>query len=224
MAKETPFIEISGLGRRHPTQDRWLLADVDFALRMGETWAVAGPSGSGKTLLLRAIACLDPIEHGSLLSQGHPIRGRDVPAYCADVIYLHQRPAFLESTVEAELQRPYQLRVYRHQTYQKARMQSWLEVIDRDEAWLQSPCSELSGGERQLVALLRAMQLGPRVLLLDEPTAALDAQAVRAVEHLVTTWFQANCEQRAYVWVSHDAEQAERLCRHTLRLESGRMA
>ena len=85
-----------------------------------------------------------------------------------------------------------------------------LTHLGRDESFLDKPVGELSGGESQLVALLRAVQLDPKVLLLDEPTASLDAEATAAVETLVADWQAESAGARAVVWVSHDTGQAER--------------
>ncbi len=82
---------------------------------------------------------------------------------------------------------------------------------------------DLSGGEAQLVALLRAIQLDPQVLLLDEPTAALDREATGAVEQLVELWFADERDRRATVWVSHDGRQAARVAGAILRVHDGQL-
>jgi putative ABC transport system ATP-binding protein len=75
-----------------------------------------------------------------------------------------------------------------------------------------------------VTALIRVLQLSPEALLLDEPTAALDPQAVRAVEALVAAWFDANRAARASIWVSHDPAQAERVGTRQFAMQAGRLA
>jgi putative ABC transport system ATP-binding protein len=74
------------------------------------------------------------------------------------------------------------------------------------------------------VALLRAVQLDPVVLLLDEPTAALDREAVAAVERLVGDWFDESPNDRALIWVSHDSGQAQRMTDRQVRMQRGELA
>jgi putative ABC transport system ATP-binding protein len=223
MASHLPLIEARGLGRRVPAADAWLLRDIDFRLHAGSRIALAGPSGSGKTLLLRALAGLDPAQHGRLLWNGRELHGRGLPRYRSQVVYLHQRPAFVQATVQAELRFPFSLHTHRHRQFDAGQVKAWLEALGRDEMLLERPCADLSGGERQMVALMRAMQLDPQALLLDEPTAALDSDTVDAVERLVSGWFQAKPRSRAYIWVTHDASQSARLCDRVVRLRAGRL-
>ena len=75
----------------------------------------------------------------------------------------------------------------------------------------------------QIVALLRAVQLDPLVLLLDEPTAAIDPAAAAAVEQLVGRWWCDSPQERAMIWITHDAVQAERIAMRTLHMEGGRL-
>lgn len=98
-----------------------------------------------------------------------------------------------------------------------------LEGLGLGETFLEKSARDLSGGEGQIVSLLRAIQLGPSILLLDEPTASLDAASVAAVESLVTRWQAEAPGGRATVWVSHDAEQARRVGQRQLRMNAGEL-
>jgi len=216
-------IEARGLARRNPDGGGWLLDHVSLRVAPGARIAVSGPSGSGKTLLLRALAMLDPVDEGELLFEGRPVRRERIPDYRRRVIYLHQRPALIEARVEAALRLPFALRVHRGRSFDRRRIVRMLEDLGREEGFLGKPVDALSGGESQLVALLRAVQLDPSVLLLDEPTAALDPEASRAVERLADDWLAEQPETRAVVWVTHDARQAERMGGRVLRIDKGKI-
>ncbi len=79
------------------------------------------------------------------------------------------------------------------------------------------------GGKPNSAALLRVLQLDPEVLLLDEPTAALDPASARAVEALVAAWFEAAPDKRAYLWISHDPAQAARVGSEQLSIVAGEL-
>ena len=198
---------------------RTLWHDLDLTLRVGERLAVAGASGSGKTLLLRTLAGLEPVQTGELIFQDRPLWEWSMPAYRARVVYVPQRPALPEGQVEAALRVPFQFRVHRHQPFPLDRARELLAMLGRDEKFLQQRTERLSGGEAQIVAMLRALLIGPDVLLLDEPTASLDSGAVAAIEKLVTSWLQQQ-PQRACVWTSHDRDQLQRVSDRVLSLET----
>lgn len=197
---------------------RTLWHGLDLALHAGERLAVAGPSGSGKTLLLRTLAGLEPVQKGELIFQGRPLSEWPMPAYRARVVYLPQRPALPEGQVEAALRVPFQFRVHRNTPFPLDRARELLAMLGRDETFLQQRTERLSGGEGQIVAMLRALLIGPDVLLLDEPTASLDAHAVAAIETLVASWLQQQ-PQRACVWTSHDRDQLQRVSDRVVSLE-----
>lgn len=224
MAESNALIAADGLRRRRPDGDGWMLDGISLVLPAGSRFALTGPSGSGKTLLLRALAMLDPVDGGRLLWRGKPVARASVPAFRGQVIYLHQRPAIMGDSVEDALRRPYRLRIHHGARYDEARILAWLESLGRAGALLRQSTADLSGGERQIVALLRAMQLDPVVLLLDEPTAALDRQAVESVERLIAHWFEAAPDRRAFCWVSHDQRQASRMTDSALHMAAGRLA
>ena len=218
-----PEIDARGLGRRHPSSSDWLLNNASLHVRSGDRLAVVGPSGSGKTLLLRALALLDPLDAGSVLWRDKPVSGNRVPQYRSHVMYVHQRPAPMEGIVEQNLRQPFELAVHRNRQFDRDRVVRALKHLGRDPSFLSKSSRDLSGGESQIVALLRAIQLDPVVLLVDEPTAALDGDAAAAVETLVLSWLEEQPERRATVWVSHSPAQSARVARTILRMDKGRL-
>ena len=217
---ERSGLEARGLSRQ-TTAGKWLLRDVFLALRPGHRAAVNGPSGSGKTVLLRALAGLDPFVSGQLLWNGNLVSRNDMSCYRSYVIYLHQRPMLHEGTVEENLVRPFTLSVHQGKSFDRVRVLKWLERIGKSPDFLELSTTKLSGGESQLVALLRALQLEPTVLLLDEPTAALDEKSSMAIEKIVNEWQASEMTRRSYVWVSHDMVQLGRVANKYWFLDQG---
>jgi putative ABC transport system ATP-binding protein len=216
-------VQVTGIGRRDPKGEGWLIRDVSLVVEPGERLAILGNTGAGKTVLLRALALLDPLHAGSIRWRGRVVRGEDVPAYRTQVIYLHQRPALLDGSVEDNLRHPFTLRAHRGRRFDRRPVLELLEGLGRPAAFLAKSSRDLSGGEAQIVALLRAVQLDPAVLLLDEPTASLDPATARAVEGLIDRWFAAGRGGRSLVWVSHDHDQAHRVTGRRLLMRSGRL-
>jgi putative ABC transport system ATP-binding protein len=217
------LLEACNLVRRHPFGQRRLLENISLTLNPGDRAAVAGPSGSGKTLLLRALALLDTIDGGRVLWHGRPIRNQDIPGFRCRAIYFHQRPSLLADTVEAALRQPLALTVHRRREFNKPWIIERLAFLGRDEKFLEQKVANLSGGEMQIAALLRAVQLEPNVLLLDEPASALDPKTAAAVEQWLTAWIDQSPGARAMIWVTHDVNQAKRVANRMLHMENGHL-
>ena len=219
----TAILATRGVSRRQPDSDQLLLDDVSLELGGGDRVAIVGPSGGGKTLLLRALCLLDSIESGEIRWRGEQLEDGLVPQFRRQVVLVHQRPALAEGSVEENLRRPYALKTNRRGRYEPDRVSNLLGALGRDGSFLSKSQRDLSAGEAQLVALVRAMQFEPEALLLDEPTAALDGQTSRAVEKLVAGWLGERPERRAYIWVSHDMAQARRVADQVYRMQAGRL-
>ena len=217
-----PILSVDDMGRC-ADDGTWLLRHISIAVRAGERWAVAGPTGSGKTLLLRSLALLDAVDEGCLKWNGADIPNEQIPQFRRSIIYLHQTPVLIDGTVEANLALPFQLGSGGGSVFDRQQILPSLELLGQDAAFLKKSNGDLSGGEAQIVALLRAMQLNPSLLLLDEPTAALDAVATRTIETLVSRWLNESKTLRASVWVTHDPKQKERVADRSLWLEQGRL-
>jgi phosphate-transporting ATPase len=180
------------------------LAAASFSLSKGECVGVRGPSGAGKSLLLRAIADLDPNE-GEVLLDGVAREAMSGPAWRARVGYLPAEPGWWADRVGQHFAR-----------WDDARnLVSRLGLPDDCGDW---PVTRPSTGERMRLALVRALAQGPQVLLLDEPTAALDQASVATVEALIAERVAAGL---AVLWVTHDPAQAQRVAHRFLRVEAG---
>ncbi|MDX9740758.1 MAG: ATP-binding cassette domain-containing protein [Gammaproteobacteria bacterium] len=177
-----------------------LVGPISLRVAAGECVAIHGPSGSGKTRLLRAIADLDPHE-GEMRLDDTPAGRMTGPEWRRAVQLLPADPLWWEPTVSA------------HFTRFDAAAAVALGLPPESGAW---PVDRLSSGERQRLALLRALDREPRVLLLDEPTANLDETSRHRVEALLARYRQD--KGAAVIWVSHDAEQRARVATRKLRL------
>ena len=187
-----------------------LFSDFSLDLAAGERVMLTGPSGSGKSLLLRLLAGLDPLESGSVAFGGQTQERWRMPDYRAAVMLLPQRAALgAGTTVRDVLAQPFGLKVHAHKTPDWSQAKELAERLGRAANFLDLAAATLSGGEGQLVALMRALLLGPSVLLLDEATSALDPETVARAERVITAWCADG--ERALVIVSHDPAQRARL-------------
>ncbi len=207
------------IGQSEAAQKPAFTLDVDLELPGQGITAIFGASGSGKTTLLRCLAGLQAIEEGVLIVNGETWHDTTVslPTHQRPIGYVFQEASLFEHlTAEGNLR-------YAEKRAAPGGMQfqAIVELMGIDSLLRQYP-SELSGGERQRVAIARALLINPRLLLMDEPLAALDRQ--RRLEILPYLERLHREIQLPILYVTHSMEEVTRLADSLLILEQGRVA
>ena len=205
----TPILTAESLGRR--LENGWIWRGLDLRLAAGERAVLTGRSGTGKSLLLRTLCGIDRPDEGHVHHRGALVTGHELPRFRARVVYVQQQPVLIPGTVLDNLELPLRFQVNARRGTRDGRAAALLSQLGKSVGFLDQRASVLSGGEGQIVALVRALLLEPEVLLLDEPTAHLDAEATERVEEVVLEWVDAG--DRAALWTSHDRAQVDRVRR-----------
>jgi putative ABC transport system ATP-binding protein len=182
-----------------------VLHGLSLVIESGST-AVLGPSGSGKSTLLRLLNRLADPDEGSVRFHGEDVRGLDPLELRRRAVLVPQLPAPLPGSVAENVRFGPALR---GEDVDAAKP---LGLAGLDSSYAERDAARLSVGEQQRVMLARALALDPEVLLLDEPTAALDERAKQGVED---TLAGLRCST---VLVTHERAQAERLAQRVLEL------
>ena len=185
-----------------------LAGPFDLELAAGECVAITGPSGAGKSLFLRMVADLDPSQ-GEVFLEGVERRALPAPAWRRKVVYNAAEPGWWHERVADH---------FPGTELEAARAMA--PRLALAPALLDAPVLQLSTGERQRMALIRALALASPVLLLDEATGALDEDSTLLVEAVLRERLAAGV---AVVMVTHSAAQAARLGSRHLRMEDRRL-
>jgi ABC-type iron transport system FetAB ATPase subunit len=192
-------LEASALGRLN-------VGPVNLVLESGACTSLSGKSGSGKSVLLRMLADLDPHD-GEVFLDGAACSGMPASTWRRRVTYVAAESGWWHERVGAHFS----------PDTDWATLLPSVGIPVEASSW---PVARLSTGERQRLALLRALRPANRVLLLDEPTSGLDVGSVALVEALLQERLARGI---AIVMVTHDPEQAARMASRHLELRDGRI-
>ena len=201
------------------------LDNINLEIVEGELLALLGPSGSGKTTLLRMIAGLETVDDtdtGEILFNKIDVSKKDIGDRDIGFVFQHYA-LFKHMTVFENIAfglrvKPKKERLSNEQINKK--VTKLLELIQLDGFANRFPW-QLSGGQRQRVALARALAVEPKVLLLDEPFAALDAK----IRKQLRSWLRTLHQQISVttVFVTHDHQEAMELAHEIVILNDGRI-
>ncbi|TBR58905.1 ATP-binding cassette domain-containing protein [Mastigocladus laminosus UU774] len=197
-----------------------ILQDISFEVFEGDRIAIVGSSGAGKSYLLRLLNRLSEPTSGKIYLDNQEYHQIPILQLRACVTLVLQESKLLGMTVKDALTYPLVLRGLPKQTIQQ-RLSHWIEQLHIPDEWLGKTEVQLSGGQRQLIAIARALIIQPQILLLDEPTSALD---IGTASHLMAILTQlAQSRQTTVLMVNHQLEMAEIFCDRLLHLQQGRL-
>jgi ABC-type glutathione transport system ATPase component len=230
-ADEGPLLEIRGLSKRF-VQQRMLsrrkfvvqsLVGIDLSLRRGSTVAMLGRSGSGKSTLARCLAGFETPDSGEVLLQGKSEEAKK-PGVRRPVQMIFQdaatsiNPRFTARQVIAE---PLEIAKWKTDAERTVRALALMEEVGLNPEWAPRLAGEFSGGQRQRLALARALAAEPELLIMDEALSGLDvplqAQMVRLLIHLQSR------HGLTYLYISHDLNFISLFAQEVIVMEGGRI-
>ncbi|MEG0496531.1 MAG: ATP-binding cassette domain-containing protein [Carnobacterium sp.] len=195
-----PIIKLTQLSFK--ANDILILNDINLSIEEGEFVTITGPSGSGKSTLLKIMASMISQTAGSIDYQGKRLEEYDPIAYRKEVSYCFQTAVLFGKTVQENLSFPYEIR---QEAFNSEKAAAYLMKVGLNKTYLTKNINDLSGGEKQRIALVRNLLITPKVLLLDEVTSALDAENQLIVRHLIREMNQT--ESITVLWVTHNADE-----------------
>ena len=171
----------------YQVEQRQILNKVNLEVQAGDFLTLTGPSGGGKSTLLKIIASLISPSDGEIIFQGQNQRDYEITTYRQLVSYCFQQPSLFGQNVADNLQFPF---VIRNEASSQVQIEQALTKVNLPTSYLNKNITELSGGEKQRVALLRNTMFLPKILLLDEVTVGLDARSIEIVHQFIKQLWQ----------------------------------
>ena len=198
--------------------DKKILSNISFTVDPGEIIGLVGGSGSGKTTLLKTINRLIDYDTGEIFLYETSTKNMDPIELRRRVGMMLQNPVMFDGTVRDNIM--YGLKIRNENGNPRKKIIQALADSGLPRKFLKKDANKLSGGEQQRVALARLLVLEPQVLLLDEPTAALDPKLMHKIEATILRL----CKSRNLIilWVTHNHAQARRVSDQIGILDKGK--
>ena len=209
------IFELDNLGLVSP--EKIILEEISLSVEAGAHLTITGPSGSGKSSLLKLLAALVSPSSGRIVYQGRDLEDLDPVTYRREVSYCFQQPVLFGQTVRDNVAFPFEIRQI---PFDQERVLTALARLDLGPEFLDKPIKDLSGGEKQRVALVRNLLFEPKVLLLDEVSSGLDEKTKTLLRTFLMDLHQAGV---TLIEVTHDQREIETAGR-LLTIVEGRLA
>lgn len=193
-----------------------ILQPISAAIEKGDRIAVVGISGAGKTSLFRLLNRLTTPTQGAIYLEGKDYTQIPVMQLRQEIVLVLQEARLFEMNVRDAIAYPLQLRGFSASAIEQ-RVQEWIERLKIPSDWLKRTEIQLSAGQRQLVAIARALVIQPKILLLDEPTSALDlgrqSNLIQVLKQLPNT--------STVLIATHKLDLAQQFCQRLWYLDQG---
>jgi putative ABC transport system ATP-binding protein len=191
-----------------------ILSDISLTLAAGEKAVFRGRSGSGKSTALKALLGLYPLSGGNIFFREQPLNPATVREIRACAAYIGQEPVLGANTVREALCLPFRFKAHRGHEPADSELAETLARLHLPTDILDCECARVSGGEKQRIAMARALLLRKNLYLLDEVTSALDGESKQAVFDVLAD------PEFTVLSVAHDPDWIAR-CGVVFELESG---
>ena len=201
--------------------DKEILKEIDFKVEKGDKVIIIGPSGSGKSTLLRCLNLLEMTDKGKIIFEGKEINlDININEYRQKIgMVFQQFNLFPNLTVKENIMlAPVNLKLKTKEEAEKDAMKLLKRINLKDKA--DKFPSQLSGGEKQRVAIIRALAMKPEIILFDEPTSALDPEMVKEVLNLMK---EVADEGMTMVIVTHEMDFAKEIGTKIVFMDEGKI-
>lgn len=194
-----------------------ILKNISFTIDKGDFLSIVGPSGSGKSTMLKLCCHLISPSEGDIFLNQRSFFQYDPTDIRRKISYCFQIPVLFENTVKDNLEYPFTLR---GETINMILAEELLHRLNLTADIMNKEVKNLSGGEKQRIALVRSLLTDPEILLLDEVTSALDHENIRLVNSLIK---ELNNRGLTVLWITHGLDKNRDMANKILSLEKGEL-
>ncbi|MBC8063091.1 MAG: ATP-binding cassette domain-containing protein [Clostridiaceae bacterium] len=197
------------------SKGKYILKDISLKIKKGDFISVVGASGSGKSTLFKICSHLLSQSEGEIVYKNKNADEYDPIKFRKEISYCFQTPYLFGDKVIDNILFPF---IIRNKEIDMSRVKELFFLFNLSEDFLNMQVENLSGGEKQRIALIRALLFEPVILLLDEITSALDSENVFLVENVIQA---LNNKGMTIMWITHNKEQSKKYANKLLVLEVG---
>lgn len=185
--------------------NKTLIRDLSFRIDVGDKAVFSGASGSGKSSLINTLTGFVRPSGGKITFENEILNAGNIEEFRSRIAYLPQQISFNSMDVKAFIRMPFHFDRNKSETPGQDRIAKYFDAFSLKHDIIKSKMQDISGGEKQRVALISCLLLNRKILLLDEPTSALDSK----VKNRVMDWL-FNKDDITIISASHDPEWVER--------------
>lgn len=194
-----------------------IINDLSLCIEKNDFISIVGPSGSGKSTFLKLCSNLISPSKGTILFHDNNYITYDSVQLRKKIAYCFQTPYLFGNKVIENLNFPFEIR---DKVPNLNQMYTLLSKFNLEKSILSKDTKNLSGGEKQRIALIRTLLFPPEILLLDEVTSALDNDNCAIVENEIS---RVHTEGMTILWITHNQEQSRKKANKLLTIECGKL-